>query len=536
MAYRIGIDFGTCFSYIAYGAESGGAEAVHTLINPVDRLPYEIPSIFFHGENEKDYFLCGIDAIDHFDSVRDSKDEYRYAVKHIKQSLLKEGSLTTFKLKGGEITSKEIVVHFFKHIKELTEESLRAEDHNEGYDLTLEAVIAVPVIFTPQERSILIDSATEAGITVVGLIEEPVAIAIDYIEHLKNKNDLEPILVYDLGGGTIDATCVKYHPGNTQHVKLYDGNIAEIPSEKTYEVISTSGKRIGGLKWDDELSALISSGYLNEYKSLPPYDPTRSFSKRVTEAKHMLTKRELVSMPFTHLSGQVPENREIKIDRTAFDKKTKSLLNETLDCIREISNKCGLKNGSKVRVILSGGSSRMPQVRTGVIKILEEEIGVTISNKKSMLFRHEKAVASGATRYSNALKFYDPNTAPNMYGISVYDESGNLKDEKFLIDKGQPLPFTKMAWELDAPSGSIQVVVTEKYDRVSSYLTQTDKIIKMDLSLKSPGKIIGNLKMFKGGVIKFEVLNPENGETNTTFYSINTFPHPRRVKIFTKSS
>ena len=552
MAYRIGIDFGTCFSFIAYCAESEGASGIHILINPIDRMPYEIPSVYFHGEKEKMRDLCGFDAVDHADSIRGGADEEKYVVRHIKQQLFGRNKnwsptsladapahSTDFELKGGNKSPKEIVTSFFKYFATLARESLHAEDHNSADD-EIEAVIAIPVIFTEEERSIIIEAAQNAGITVIGLIEEPVAIAIDYIEHLNKKDELEPVLVYDLGGGTVDVACIKYHPDTSHEIEVHGGAKVQVPAAQSYEVIVSNGRRIGGVKWDEILSEYIQTHYEKEYKAPPMEDAARPFHRRVTETKHLLSKKDEIEMSFTSYvdatnplgaANPVPQNREITITRKTFEEKTATLLKETLDCVRQVSARCGLKKGSRIRVVLSGGSSRMPQVREGVLKILEEELGVTVVNRKSMLYRHEKAVALGATRYAKSLNITHTS---GMYGISLRDKNGRVVHENFLIDRAQ-VPPVNVGWGImlvqEDPDKNpwedvAEVAVIESYEKVPYYLTQTDKV--MSIKIPQPGAPVqGSLSMEKGGVLKLTV----NG-IETRFFSINTFPNRRKLGGF----
>ncbi|MCL2841001.1 MAG: Hsp70 family protein [Defluviitaleaceae bacterium] len=538
MSYRIGIDFGTCFSFIAYCAESEGGSGVHILINPVDRMPYEIPSVYFHGEKEKMRDLCGFEAVDHADSLRGGADEAQYVVRHIKQQLFgqnenwgisageEQKESTNFELKGGNKSPKEIVTSFFKYFAAITRESLQAEDHNEveNSDTPIEAVIAIPVDFSEKERSIIIEAATEAGIIVMGLIEEPVAIAIDYIEHLNKKDELEPVLVYDLGGGTVDVACVKYHPDTTHEVELHSGAKVKIPSVQNYEVIVSTGKRIGGVKWDEALSNYIQARCAEAYKTPPINDPARPFHRRVTETKHRLSQKEEINMPFTYIedNNPIPQNRDVLITRKNFEENTASLLKETMDCVRQISARCGLRRGSKIRVVLSGGSSRMPQVREGILQILENELGVTVVNRKSMLYRHEKAVALGTTRYAKSLV---TTQTPSMYGIALRDKYGRMYHEQFLIDRAQALPISPVSWTIsNIPENAVEIVAIEKYEKVAHYLTQTDSIMGIKLNDTS-APVKGTLSMQKGGVLKLTV-----GEVSQSF-SINTFPNPRGLKF-----
>jgi len=530
MSYRIGIDFGTCFSFIAYWSES--AKGICTLINPITRTPYEIPSVFFHGDREKMRNLCGFEADELTDGIRGTADEEKYAVRYIKQQLLGEN----FELKGGTKSPKEIATSFFSYLAGLAREGIHAEDHNEQEsanpsDEPLEAVIAVPVVFTQRERSVIIEAADEAGITVIGLIEEPVAIAIDYIEHIKNKDELEPVLVYDLGGGTVDVACIKYHPSKTHEIAVSGGTRVLMPAENAYEVVLSEGKRIGGVKWDEMLSEDILSRYEEEYKSPPADNHATPFHRIVTTTKHALSKFPEVNFPFSYTdSNNVAHNREILTSRKHFEEKTSGLLKETLDCVRVVSSRCGLKSGSKVRVVLSGGSSRMPQVREGVTRILEDELGVIISNKSRMLFRHEQAVALGAARYANTLARRD--TTSGVYGVALCDKHGRLKNELLLIDKGQALPVNPVEWTINADiEDETEIVVIESYDKVPHYLTQTDKVMGIRLKLENATSISGTLSIQKGGVLKLTAAHPETETVETQFFSINTFPHPRRLKV-----
>lgn len=220
-----------------------------------------------------------------------------------------------------------------------------------------EAVITVPAYFTDAQRQATKDAGRIAGLDVKRIINEPTAASIAYGFDKDGKD--EKILVFDLGGGTFDVSILE----------LGDG---------AFEVLSTSGNnKLGGDDFDDVLVDYIA----DEFKKTEGVDlrADKMSLQRLRDAAEK-AKKELsstmttnINLPFITATQDGPKHLNIDLTRAKFDELTKKLVDMTVEPTRKAMTDAGVSSSDIDKVILVGGSTRIPAVQEAVKKITGKE-------------------------------------------------------------------------------------------------------------------------------------------------------------------
>jgi len=203
-----------------------------------------------------------------------------------------------------------------------------------------EVVITVPAYFNDAERKATLDAGKIAGLSVLGLLNEPTAAALAFGMDNLDKNTRA--LVYDLGGGTFDVTIIEI---NGQNIK----------------VLATDGeRRLGGRDWDDMLLNYVSESFMAEH-DIDPRDDLEAYQDLVTkceDAKKALTRKPKANI-FVQCGGK---SHKVKITRDIFNDLTGPLLEQTETYLEVVLQKANLAWEDLDVVLAVGGSTRMPQV------------------------------------------------------------------------------------------------------------------------------------------------------------------------------
>ena len=211
------------------------------------------------------------------------------------------------------------------------------------------AVITVPAYFTDAQRQATKDAGKIAGLDVKRIINEPTAAALAYgLDH----GESQKIMVYDLGGGTFDVSIIE----------IGDGVI---------EVLATCGdNHLGGDDFDERLANYLASEFRQQTKYNLAKDPVAM--QRVREAAEK-AKRELsasttatVNLPFLAQDRSGPLHMDLTVTRAVFDRLTSDLVERTTMPVQTALNDAGLTVSQLGRVLLVGGSTRIPAVQEHV--------------------------------------------------------------------------------------------------------------------------------------------------------------------------
>ena len=220
-----------------------------------------------------------------------------------------------------------------------------------------EAVITVPAYFTDSQKQATKDAGKIAGMDVKRIINEPTAASLAY--GLDKDTEQHKILVYDLGGGTFDVSVLE----------LGDG---------VFEVLATNGNnRLGGDDFDDSLMNFIADAFLKENRVDLRKDKMalQRLKEAAEKAKKELSSSQTtnINLPFITVNQDGPLHLNMDVTRAKFDQLTADLVEKTVEPMRKALSDAGITNNDIEKVILVGGSTRIPAVQAAVKKITNKE-------------------------------------------------------------------------------------------------------------------------------------------------------------------
>lgn len=267
-------------------------------------------------------------------------------VMSIKRSM---GSDKIITIDGKRYTPQQISAMILQKLKKDAEEYL-------GTTIK-DAVITCPAYFTDAQRQATKDAGTIAGLNVLRIINEPTAACLAYGSNL-DKGDSK-IMVFDLGGGTLDVSILDVGDG-------------------VFEVLATAGDNmLGGDDWDNAIVQWLAS----EFKKSDGIDllKDKMASQRLREAAEK-AKIELssmqettISLPFITADASGPKHLELKLTRAKFEALTKQLLDRTITPVKTAMRDASLSNDQISKILLVGGSTRMPAVQKLVQQLMGKE-------------------------------------------------------------------------------------------------------------------------------------------------------------------
>lgn len=254
------------------------------------------------------------------------------------------GSNYKVNIESKDYTPQEISAMILQKLKSDAESYL-------GQTIT-EAVITVPAYFTDAQRQATKDAGKIAGLEVKRIINEPTSAALAY--GLENEQE-QKIMVYDLGGGTFDVSIIE----------IGDGVI---------EVLATSGNnKLGGDDFDDKVINYLVA----EYKKSDGID-LKSDKMAMQRLKDAAEKAKIelssavtttVNLPFITMDANGPKHLDIPLSRAKFDELTSDLVSATMEPVRNALKDAGINASELNKILLVGGSTRIPAVQDEVKKI-----------------------------------------------------------------------------------------------------------------------------------------------------------------------
>ena len=328
MSKIIGIDLGTTNSCVA--VMEGGQPTVIPNAEGARTTP-SVVAINKEGER-----LVGQVA------KRQAVANHENTVSSIKREMGTDHRVT---LGGKSYTAPEISAMILSKLKADAESYL-------GEKVT-QAVITVPAYFNDSQRQATKDAGKIAGLEVLRIINEPTAASLAYgLDKGENKN--QKILVYDLGGGTFDVSILEIGDG-------------------VFEVLSTNGDtRLGGDDFDNRIIDLL----VNEFKAKEGIDLSKDklAMQRLKEAAEKAkidlsaSMKTTISLPFITADAAGPKHLEYDLTRAKFDSMTSDLIEKTIKCTKKAMADAKLTYSDINKVILVGGSTRIPAVFDAVKK------------------------------------------------------------------------------------------------------------------------------------------------------------------------
>jgi len=329
----IGIDLGTTNSCVA--TIEGGKAAVI----PNSEGSRTTPSVVaFTKDGER---LVGVTA------KRQAVTNSERTVLSVKREM---GTDWIKEIDGEKYSPQEISAFVLQKLKADAEEYL-------GYEIK-QAVVTCPAYFSDSQRKATKDAGRIAGLEVLRIINEPTAAALAYGV---DKEEDQTVLVYDLGGGTFDVSILE---------------IYQVDGQPQIEVKATSGdNRLGG----DDFDQAIIEWVVSEFKKSTGIDLKKDLQamSRIREASERAkielsgTMTTQINLPFITMREGQPEHLDISLSRSKFEKLASSLIERTMAPTRQAMKDAGIKRGNVDKVLLVGGSTRVPAVQQAI----ESEVG-----------------------------------------------------------------------------------------------------------------------------------------------------------------
>lgn len=408
----VGIDLGTTYSAISWMDNNGQVQVI-----PNSDGYATTPSVVFLDDNN--IVLVGREAF------RATLLEPERGAECFKRDIGHESF--SKKVSDQEIRPETLSAYVLKKLKQDAEDKIGQIEN---------VVITVPAYFDDSRRQATINAGKIAGLNVLDIINEPSAAALWYAYQSQPSEDGEIFLIYDLGGGTFDATLMR------------------ISSQNNFETIATDGDvMLGGKDWDKRLIDYVAGEFMRKMGADPREDDNAylELAQRVEEAKRSLSKRPSVSVPVSYAGNQ----SRVTIDRDLFHNLTADLLGRTQTTLELLLDEAGLNWNDISRIITVGGSSRMTMVR----EMLERVSGKTFES----ILDPDLAVVQGAAVFaasimakSNNIKSqFQPeinnqliamkhrNVNSHSLGVEVNNNATGQKQNYIIIPKNTPIPCEK---------------------------------------------------------------------------------------------
>lgn len=281
------------------------------------------------------------------------------------------GTDWSIRIDGTEYKPQTISAMILMQLKKDAEEFLGEPVH--------EAVITVPAYFNDVQRQATKDAGKIAGLTVRRIINEPTSAALSYgLDH----GEAQKVMVYDLGGGTFDVSVIEI-------------------GDDVIEVLATAGdNHLGG----DDFDERIVHWLVSQCKEQNRVDPSGDFSamQRIREAAEQ-AKKELstaqstnIILPYLMQHRGTPIHLEATLTRTGFQELVNDLIERTAGPVRQALNDAGIASSELGRVLLVGGSTRIPAV--------QEKVRLLTGKEPSRNINPDECVAMGAAALGNTLQ------------------------------------------------------------------------------------------------------------------------------------
>lgn len=317
-----------------------------------------------------------------------------------------------------------------------------------------QAIITVPAFFDEPRRKATYDAGEMAGLKVLDILNEPTAAALafgeslGYLTKFGAPRERMNVVVYDLGGGTFDVTIIDMQAGDLRTI-CTDGDV-----------------QLGGHDWDLRLVDHFAEGFMKVHGEDPRTNPAsmQRLLADAEETKLTLSARQSRKVKVVH-NGKTAD---VETTREEFERRTADLLERTRFTTRNLLSTAGLQWKDIGRILVTGGSTRMPQVG----KMLRELSGI----EPDQTVNPDEAVARGAAIYANYLMaakgetghaptFDVTNVNAHSLGVEGIDPQTMRKVNTILIPRNSPLPAKRteqcMTQTLDQRTVVVQVLEGE---------------------------------------------------------------------------
>lgn len=453
--HPLGIDLGTTYSAVATVTDAG-----RTVMVPNSEGQILTPSVVFFDEDSivvgnaaKQHALVNIDSVAICPKRDMGKKYYSRPIR------------------GQQLPPEVIQATILKQLK---------DDAVAIHGGEMAVVITVPAYFDEPRRRATAHAGEMAGLNVLDIVNEPTAAALAYGEQLGYLDDktgatLKPlrILVYDLGGGTFDVTLLDLRPGDVKTLAT-DGDV-----------------KLGGRDWDEALANYGADCFYQSH-GLDPRTDNQAWLNIVQHAeqvKQALTFQQQAILEIRH-SGYT---QAVAVTRDTFEELTEALVERTAYTCRQLIQTAGVTWETVDRIILVGGSTRMPMISRMLLEMTKKppERGV----------HPDEAVARGAAIYARHLlykqavgddgpasNFKVTNVNAHSLGIEGLDQQTQRKQNVIIIRRNTPLPAKKVDKFVTKRENQTSVVVNvlEGESREPTHCSLIGRAVVRDLPPQLP--------------------------------------------------
>lgn len=400
----VGIDLGTTFSEIAHLDDSGQPV---TLVNAEgDRTTPSM--VLFDGDD----VIVGKEALKAFASEADRVADC---------SKRDMGDRVYHKVIQGKQYPPEVIGAFILN-------KLRV-DAQAQIGPFQKAVITVPAYFDEVRRKATQDAGYMAGFEVLDIINEPTAAAVafgaesGFLSAEGTSDTPLRVVVYDLGGGTFDVTVMEIHGAQ-------------------YRTLATDGDvHLGGIDWDQHLVNLVAEQFMREH-GIDPREDQRAAGKlwrECEDAKRTLSARMKALIPCDYRGF----SSRVEVSRPQFEEATQHLLDRTRFTVGQTIQAAGLQWSQIDRVLLTGGSTRMPMVRAMIRESFGKEPDTSVAADEAVA--HGAALRAGqllAKSQGKPQTFGIKNVNSHSLGVVGVEPQTGRKRNGIVIPRNTPLPVT----------------------------------------------------------------------------------------------
>ncbi len=442
MSTIAGIDLGTTFSAVARLNGIGRPEIV-----PNSEGERITPSAIYFEEEEAGAIRVGLEAV----NCRQLNPEraVRWIKRHMGDKDWKKN------IDGRDWTPQEISGLILKKLKQ--DGSIESE--------ISDVVISVPAHFDEVRRKATMDAGTIAGLNVIGIVNEPVAAALYYATTQKVNGR---VLVYDLGGGTFDVT------------------ILDIDGQQMDIICSQGDHALGGVDFDKKIVELFENAYRTEYNTelIENGQDLAKYEDEAEDVKKTLSRRNSVRKILYGSAGSV----RIEITREQYEKAIEPLVARTEILIEVALEEAKSKVTDITKVLLVGGSTRMPIVRHHLAEKFgfEPEVAVNVDECVAL----GAAIHAGLTKMQTNSKDVEAGIATGLKEVQLKDvcnhsygticapvdeETGqHVIRNSIILQKNTPLPCeeTQTFYTMADGQTELQVSITQGEDEDPDFVNK----------------------------------------------------------------
>jgi len=443
MTNLVGIDLGTTFSSLAILNAIGRPEIIPNADG--DRLT---PSAIFFDEDNPNIIRVGVEAINarHLNARR----SVRWIKRHMGETDY------CWNIDGKDWSAVELSALILKKLKQECQAS-----HGEIRD----AIISVPAHFDEVRRKATMDAGTMAGLNVIGLVNEPVAAALYYAT---TREVFGKVLAYDLGGGTLDVT------------------LMDVKGRQMDIICSQGDHSLGGIDFDRKILEILEQNYSDQFGTelIQSEEDRAKYEDEAEDIKKTLSRRLVAKKMLYGTAG----NMRVEISRQMFEEAILQLLARSDILLELVLEEAGLEPSQIDKVLLVGGSTRIPLVQQKLEKMfgfapdaavnVDEcvALGAALHAGLTMLRENPDAVPVGIASGLRDINLTD--VCNHSYGTicaPIDKETGRrVIQNRIILGKNTPLPCeaSQTFYTMSEGQTEVEVTITQGEDTAVEYINK----------------------------------------------------------------